>query len=694
MPNDSHEPRRGNHFGGSQSNYTPRASQSAGPSETAEFTSAYFASAKRNASSEQTTSDAQVRRSVPRAEAPVRRTAQGYNPADGVNAIPYGGSGDGSMGTESSYNPQPSHKKNDKGKVIAGVIAAVVAVIVVVGGICGFSMYSDYKNITAKVPTLTEQASTLKDSVMAGDGEAVRTTAASISSEVSGMNDTLNGLPWQLASLMPVVGQDVQSARTLVSEADRLCQYALIPACDSLADVKLSNLVSDGAINVDLLESLVATLQNVSPVIQQSAETIEALPEARIDKVGELITKVQDLVRTADGAITSVNEVSPYLPQMLGGDGVRNYLLIAQTNSEVRSCGGLPGSMGVLTIANGTISLGEFEAGAKLEHYDTPSFGVTDEEVALFSGVGTAPTSTTLIPDFQRAASILCQIWTNQKGGTLDGAVAIDPVFLQKLLALTGGFTAADGTAVNGDNCARLLLHDAYRNMDISQTDEFFSSVADMAFDNVLGNLGNIDLTTFFETVMSSIETRQVQVYMANPDEENVMVKIGCSGNINSDETKPEVGVYLNDFTWSKISWYLSVNTQTGEGTKNADGTTTYHVTTTIKNNLTPEEAEGLVDYITGYNSSKRDLTDMLNIVYIFAPAGGTISNMVYTDDSGNQGSINEATYNGRQLFTNTASTIGGGQCTYTYDVTVSANAVEPLGVDTTPTAQSVAGWQ
>ena len=555
-------------------------------------------------------------------------------------------------------------------------------------------MYSDYKNITAKVPTLTEEANTLKDSVMAGDGEAVRTTAASISSEVSEINDTLNGLPWQLASLMPVVGQDVQSARTLVSEADRLCQYALIPACDSLADVKLSNLVSDGAINVDLLKSLVATLQNVSPVIQQSAKTIEALPEARIGKVGELITKVQDLVRTADGAIDSINEIAPYLPQMLGGDGIRNYLLIAQTNSEVRSCGGLPGSMGVLTIANGQISLGEFEAGAELEHYETPSFGVTDEEVALFSGVGTMPTSTTLIPDFQRAGSILCQIWTDQKGDTLDGAVLIDPIFLQKLLALTGGFTAADGTVVNGDNCARLLLHDAYQNMDVSQTDAFFSSVADMAFDNVLGNLGNIDLATFFETVMTSIENRQVQVYMANPDEENVMVKIGCSGNINSDETKPEVGVYLNDFTWSKISWYLSVNTQTGEGTKNADGTTTYHVTTTIKNNMTPEEAEGLVEYITGYNSSKRDLTDMLNIVYIFAPAGGTISNMVYTDDSGNQGSINEATYNGRQLFTNTASTIGGGQCTYTYDVTVSANAVEPLGADTTPTAQSVAGWQ
>ena len=95
MPNDSHKLRRGNHFGGSQSNYTPRTPQSAGPSETAEFTSAYFAGTKRNTSSKQSTSSAQARNNAPRAEASVRRTAQGYNPADGVNAIPYGGNGAG-----------------------------------------------------------------------------------------------------------------------------------------------------------------------------------------------------------------------------------------------------------------------------------------------------------------------------------------------------------------------------------------------------------------------------------------------------------------------------------------------------------------------------------------------------------------------------------------------------------------------
>lgn len=718
-------PRRGNHFSsGSSSNAgnaaSPRAAaQTAGagsaatrqrtvaPDETAAYTSAYFASAQQaptanagrtthaagastSATGAQPTAarrTAQAQAAQPVAAAPVR-TAQAPRTAAGS-----GGNGNGGSSHSSYYDQKPPRKRG-RGKLIAGIVGAVLAVIVVVGGVCGFFMLRDYKEINAQVPNLMEEAGSLKDAVMAGDGETVRNTAAEIAGQVSDIHNRLEGIPWKLASFVPVVGSDVSTVRTVVAEADRLCQYALIPACDSLGDLNLGNLMTDGAINVGLLQSLADTLQSVAPVVEQSAETIADLPEPNIGKVREVVTKVQGVFEKANSAVTAINEIAPYLPQMLGADGVRNYLLIAQTNSEVRSTGGLPGSMGVLSIANGNISLGEFEPGAALHHYDTPSFGVTDEEVSLFSGVGVVPTSTTLIPDFQRAASILCQIWCDQKGGTLDGAIAIDPVFLQHLLALTGGFTAADGTVVNGDNAARLLLHDAYQNMETSQTDTFFSSVADMAFDNVLGNLSNINLGSLGQTITDAIDNRQVQVYMTNPDEENAMVQLGCSGNLNSDETAPEVGIYLNDATWSKISWYLSVDTQIGEGTHNADGTTTYHVTTTLKNNLSPNEASTLVEYITGYNPSKRDVTDMLDIVYIFAPAGGSISNMTYTDDSGNTAAISEATYNGRQFFTNTAQILGEKQVTYTYDVTVSANATEPLGVDTTPTAQSVAGWQ
>ena len=690
MPNETQPPRRGNHFsGGPKTNNAPQTRRSAGPSETAEFTSAYFQSGSRGA--RRATSSTPQNTASARSARP-QKGASAYQSASPKSSYAAAPASVPSRNNGSSYNSQ-NPKRGGRGKIVAGVIGALVAIIVVVGGVCGFFMYRDYKDITAKVPVLVEQASTLKDAIMAGDGDTVRNTAAAVSTDVTDMHDRLEGIPWKLASIVPVVGQDVQSARTLVSEADRLCQYALIPACDSLAEVKLSNLISGGAINVDLLESLVSTLQNVAPVIEQSAETIEALPEAHIGKVGEIITKVQDGVRTASGAVTSINEVAPYLPQMLGADGVRNYLLIAQTNSEIHSTGGHPGAIGLLSVSNGNIQLGEFIAATELERYDSLVYA-TQEEAALFSGAGTIPTSSNIIPDFSRAAYILGEMWKDQRGGNLDGVIGIDPILLQNLLKGTPGVTTSSGITVNGDNAASMLLHDSYQTMSIEQTDIFFAEVADAAFNTVLGNLGSIGMPQLLTTITDAIDTRHLQVFMYNEDEQNAMKKLGCTGTLNDDETAPEVGVFVSDATWSKISWYLSVNTAVSEGTVNADGTTTYHVTSTFKNNLNPADAPSLVDYVTGYNPAKRDVTDMINFVYIVSPAGGAISNMACADDSGAQVGVAEASYEGHQMFTSTIQILGGKSVTYNYNVTVSADAEQPLGVDTTPTAQTAAGWQ
>ena len=154
------------------------------------------------------------------------------------------------------------------------------------------------------------------------------------------------------------------------------------------------------------------------------------------------------------------------------------------------------------------------------------------------------------------------------------------------------------------------------------------------------------------------------------------------------------MGVFTEDATASKISWYLSVNTAIDEGVRNADGTTTYHVTSTFKNNLTDEEAESVVDYVTGYNADKRNRADMLGFAFIVSPAGGTISNMTCAKSSGEQMGVNEKTYEGHQVFTNVYQLLAGEYVTYSYDVTVSAAAEKPLGVDTTPLAQDIAGWQ
>ncbi len=734
-------PRRGNHFSSrSDSAATaadpagnaagvsagsaapqPSARRAASPSETAEYASAYFQSAQRKAPqtapaargtsaaasgytpTAPSAGRAAASQAQPAAQAP--RPQQAAQPVQAARAsqtpLPSSGGNGGGRGTghnthhSSYYNQQPPRKRG-RGKLVAGIIGAIFAIIVAVGGVCGFFMLQDYRTITAQVPTLMEEAGTLKDSVMAGDSETVRNTAADIAAKVTDIHNRLEGIPWKLASFVPVVGSDVSSVRTVVAEADRLCQYALIPACDSLGDLNLSNLMTDGAINVGLLQSLADTLQSVAPVVEQSAETIADLPEPNIGKVREVVTKVQSVFEKANSAVTAINEIAPYLPQMLGADGVRHYLLVAQNNVELRSTGGFPGSVGVMSVSNGAISLGDFvgvgrTADGGLHWYDQAGFGVTGEEIAIFGDrVGKIPADTPFIYDFPRAYSLFTQMYLDQKGGSIDGVIAIDPVFLQYMLQITGGVDV-NGVAVNGDNAASLLMHDAYNLFDTDTQDAFFSAVAGAAFNNMMSNLGNVSLTDLLGVLERSISEDRFRMWMANEDEEKVIEKLGMSGAVETDPTTPQLGFYVADDTASKISWYISLNTTINSSTKNADGSTTYNVTSTITNNLTPAEAANQDQYITGYSTMKRDVTDMLNRVYIAAPAGGTISD-VTVDGYSNGGGL--ATYNGNQVYVDFVQTLGGATTTFTYNVTTSPEATEELTIVQTPTAQGIAGWQ
>ena len=562
-------------------------------------------------------------------------------------------------------------------------------------------MYRDYKDITARVPALTEQAHALVDAAKEADGDTLRNTAAGIATEVSDIHGKLEGIPWQIASFIPVLGQDVRSVRTVVDQADNLCQYALIPVCDDLGNIKLSNLLEDGVINVDLFTSLANTLSQVAPVFQQSAETLEGLPEPVIDRLREPIQKVKDLMGTADEAVTKLNEMAPYLPEMLGANGeTRNYLIIAQSNAELRSTGGFPGAAGVMTVINGSINLGDFSSFADMNWYDTPGFGVTEEELTIFGDgagsdnrIGRIPADTNIIPDFARACEIISAMWTDQHGGTIDGIIAIDPVFLQNMLALTGGFTTSSGIAVDGTNAAALLLHDAYNTFSTSDQDQFFAEVAGNAFSQLTSSLGGMGFTDLLNAITAGIDESRLQVWMADPDEETLMVEMGCDGAIPNDPANPELGVYVSDDTYSKIAWYLSLHTTVNSFTKNMDGTTTYNVTTTLTNNLDPNDAYNQVDYITGSNTAKRNRSDMIDKVYLFAPAGGTISDVHIDGYVPEEFPLKEGTYNGRQVWYVTLQTSGLETSTLTYNVTTSADAAE-LAIHQTPTAQGVAGWQ
>ena len=159
---------------------------------------------------------------------------------------------------------------------------------------------------------------------------------------------------------------------------------------------------------------------------------------------------------------------------------------------------------------------------------------VTHRENTLFSRPHDNPPSpdTNFNPDFP-GRTLTKELYEAGTGQKVNGVIAIDPVFLQYLLALAGGVDVA-GVNVNGDNAAALMLHDAYNMLSVEQTDQFFSGVAGLAFKQIMGNLGEVGFSNLFKTLGRGIAEHRFLAWMENPEEEELMTLMGCSGALTT----------------------------------------------------------------------------------------------------------------------------------------------------------------
>lgn len=623
----------------------------------------------------------------------------GDNPNGQQESPSFGDAWMGSLGRSDDggrrHHRHHHHHHHRRGRRIAAIVGAVVAVLVVVCGVCGALVYRDAMDVLDQSKDVMAQAATISDDLKNGNGDELNSTVQGMASEVSSMHAKTSGPLWVAASYVPVLGDDIRVARGVVEQADNLMQNALMPAAQSLQGVSLSTLLTDATVDAKTLETVSAALSQAQPVVEQASSAIDALPQAHIGKVRDTVDKVRGPIASAAETLKGFNEIAPILPQMLGASGTRNYLLVAQNLAELRSTGDLPGSMGVLTIDNGHISLNEFVPATSLDNEDGGHYGITDEEMAIWGKndrLGKHICDTNLIPDFARDSQIWSEWWQDKKGSSVDGVIAIDPVLLQKLLALTGGIEV-NGHTLDGTNAAKALLNDAYNEMPIDQTDQFFSDVASQAFDHVMGSLGSISLPDLAQTLGDAVGEQHLFAWMANADEQALVEKAGAAGTLGNDSANPQLGVFISDDTYSKKSWFFSTDTQVRDGTTNADGTTTYHVTTTLTNHLTADEADNSASYITGCNLDRRDNTDMVMWIYLVAPAGGSISNVSQEGGDVALQDFTELPYNGLSVTFANPRIDGGETMTVTYAVTCAAGAA-PMTVRTTPTAQSVAGWE
>lgn len=591
------------------------------------------------------------------------------------------------------------HRKGERKKRHTGaIIAAVVAVLLVALGASGFMLLNSAKTVKSEAKEAVEIVGGLKDKVTSGDFSTLPDDAKKIDGLCDSMKAETSSPLWTVASFIPVYGSDISAARTMIDALSDVSSNALVPMADNLSQATPGKLFQDGMINVSALQAVADSLSSSSKVFKSANEKIQGIGDTHISQVTELVDKAKDGFATLNGAVDAAEKVAPVLPQMLGANGqTRHYLVLAMSNVEIRACGGFPGSRGVMSVTDGKLELGDFVKVDMMKEPLSP-LPITDEEANLFTtGWGLTGFNTlgytmgdvTMTPDYPRAAQLASDMQKAIVGDDIDGVFAVDPVFLQYMLGIVGGTQLPDGTVVDGSNAAKVLLHDIYWNYPVEEQDAIFAAVAGSAFNKIVDELGSSDIAKIAGAIEKGASEGRILMYSRNDDEEKAAKALGISGALQADTSEaPILGVYVNNYSYSKMDWFLDKRVTIDSSVENADGSTTYRVTTSLKNTMTPQEKAEMPGYFQGHNGISQDIDDEVLRLYLYAPAGGSISD-IKTSGSGSI-EMNEATHDGLKVPWGGVHMLLGQDIKVEYTVTTSKDSGhKELKVRTTPTAQT-----
>lgn len=621
----------------------------------------------------------------------------------------------------SSRKSKVSHGGSDNRRVVFASVAVAAVLLLVIPGI---ALAVSAKNAMDDAQTLMSQASAISSQIQSGDVEGTKRTVNDFASVAKRLDENVGSVLWAPLTLVPVYGDDVKDVRTIASAANTLSLQVLVPIAESLPSDGNITLFSEGAFNVSLLQTLLTPIGNASAMIQECEQQVNAMPDPHLAQLQQAVATLKNVMGPLGEISGYAGDLSRMLPDLLGVTAPRTYLIVACSQAELRSVGGFPGSTGLMTVTNGKIEIGNLEA-PELPYHDDPVdwFPLTDEERLLFGDHAAANFyDASYIPDFPRVAEVMKFMWEKQNP-VIDGIISIDPVFLQHMLGVIGSVTSSDGTVVDGNNASQILLHDVYvmfgdeisaETSEVTRTanmvqDDFFTEIASLTLDNFFSNFSDVGLIDAVGLFGEAVANKNFYMWMVNPEEEELLKRMDAACAVSVDEAEPELGVYLSTAVATKQDWYLGCETVVDDPVRNGDGTTSYNVTTRVFNRMHPDEAGTLPPIMTntdGYVGSKiRSLGDMIVDVYLFAPQGGSITNMTTIGafapgdifaDVGTRGMcpgpdpISQTSYNGREVWYGITMIEPQQETVISYTVTTSSLATAPLAVDSTPLAQAV----
>jgi LPXTG-site transpeptidase (sortase) family protein len=466
----------------------------------------------------------------------------------------------------------------------------------------------------------------------------------------------------RLVEQVPATAAKTESSIALVAVAtevsaagDSLCQ-----GLQPLATLLKQGDTDDKALGEQVLTTLAAARPDLEQARTRLAGADIAMSKVRPeeqdpstrDALLQLQSKLPGLRNTVDALLV--------LPDLLGANGERTYLLVAENREELRPTGGYVGTAGVVTVNGGTIEREEF--GTSVAYDLAPDILVPPPAplVKYLQSAYWQLRDANWWPDFPSSAEQMAYFYNGTRDDKLDGVIGFDQHALELLLAETGPIQVSDyGETVTAENLQERLDYYVHANpgLDEEYSRKQFVGSAATAVIQTLTSAPPDRLRAYADAVAKALAGKHLMLYLGDSAASQLAAELNWDGHVYQGAGDYVYAVHAN-VSPNKIDPYVERSTRYAVDLTSAPPKA--RLTIDLKNTFDPAQ------------SAPWKTTHYLDYLRVYVPYESTLQNAAGFADA-----VQTITECGRTGFAGLVDVPPGGQVSVTLDYTLNPAAVE-----------------
>jgi len=352
-------------------------------------------------------------------------------------------------------------------------------------------------------------------------------------------------------------------------------------------------------ISPQIIPILDTYLSDIEPVIVLVNDlSVDTYPNLGIP-IRDYAREGVKLTQSFSENIPQIKEFVMQLPDLMGVDATKRYLVLFQNDKELRPTGGFITSFTILNSKSGEISFSEAKNIYEIRDdqvYYTPPAPI----IKYLTETAWHMRDTNFSPDYKESMDMFHTYWKQIGQASVDGIIAIDTQFVSALLEFTGDVEIPDysidfslfpyvpasckdgGTTFTSENVVcRLEFYSSQLTSDQALRKDVIGALMNNIFDQVM-SVKSTQWMPLFSVVTKQLDQKHVLLYFTDPELQDLSEQYNFSGRIVSTD---EDYFHVNDANLAglKSDMYL-VRSVEHHYTRSDQGVITVKVNLTYEN--------------------------------------------------------------------------------------------------------------